>query len=322
MTVALIWKRHRGTILVALGLIALSVLTTVNIMVRGMPAIVTLGAITAIGIPAVTIAFVAEHRRFRRDHGDGIPRQRQLAAQIGYRLVILNDDRTHALFVVRLLKNCFGLESGEAAATTLYIHRRGVGICAVFDTEEEARSKLAEAQEFVRSYAYPLAIEIRKSPSEESVPTKIEKPKCTVALSKRVMLFQSPRQFFYVVIIILVINLILDALMPFRSALPRIGVGVGSCVFVIYYLWRIFPHEMFISTTSVDNVQDDVEESLKRIMKESARTPTQIHYGENLPDFLAWREARVTLTLLPGAIRIIGPGITLSWLYRRLHRRA
>jgi ATP-dependent Clp protease adapter protein ClpS len=42
-----------------------------------------------------------------------------------------------------------------------YIHRNGEGICAVFDNEETARTKLAEVIDFARTHGHPLQCEIR-----------------------------------------------------------------------------------------------------------------------------------------------------------------
>jgi hypothetical protein len=39
-----------------------------------------------------------------------------------------------------------------------------------------------------------------------------------------------------------------------------------------------------------------------------------------MPDFLTWDESRVEVATYLGTIRILGPGITLTWIYRRLKK--
>jgi ATP-dependent Clp protease adapter protein ClpS len=158
---ALTLKRHPRAIVAALSCLGLGVLIAFAIAIRGMPAIIMLAVIAVIGLPAFAIAIIAEHRRFRRAHLEAEPLQRRLAEQSGYRLVILNDDRTPATFVVKLLRRFFGHDQDEAIATMAYIHMNGEGIGAVYDSEEQGHTKVEELRAFTSSYDYPLKFEIR-----------------------------------------------------------------------------------------------------------------------------------------------------------------
>jgi hypothetical protein len=77
---------------------------------------------------------------------------------------------------------------------------------------------------------------------------------------------------------------------------------------------------MIVHNSEISSAQDEIEANISKIMKEVSRTPTPIMYKENLPDILTWDEASVSVTLHPDATKIVGPGITLSWLRRRLDR--
>jgi ATP-dependent Clp protease adaptor protein ClpS len=85
-----------------------------------------------------------------------IQAQNNAASRRGYKLIILNDERTPALFVMDLLEKFFDKTRQEAAATTLHIHRHGEGICAVYDSPLQAENKLAEVTAFIARSAQPL----------------------------------------------------------------------------------------------------------------------------------------------------------------------
>jgi hypothetical protein len=148
----------------------------------------------------------------------------------------------------------------------------------------------------------------------------MDNPKCTVIFSRRLLLIQSYKQLAYVITIVLTINIVVDVTLPFHSIFSYVGTAVASSLSIAIYLWRIFPHEMIVHNSEISSAQDEIEANLSKIMKEVSGTPTTIMYKENLPDFLTWDEARVSATLHPEATKIVGSGITLSWLRRRLER--
>jgi hypothetical protein len=150
----------------------------------------------------------------------------------------------------------------------------------------------------------------------------METPRCRVGTLRRMLLFQSPTQFAYSMIIILVVNLVLDTALPFHTLESYIGAAVCSSLAIGVYLWKIFPHEMKVSTSELANAQQKVEGILTKVFREVSRTPAFVVYKEKVPDFLTWNEARVEVATSPGTIQIVGPGITLTWTHRRLKRMA
>ena len=146
----------------------------------------------------------------------------------------------------------------------------------------------------------------------------ITKPRCLVKFSNRLLLFQSYRQLLYAVVIFLFVNLVIDYILPFHSIISYLGAALFSFISILLYLWQLFPHEMIIFDTRFVQHPDQVEIIIQKIFREVSRSPTTILYRENVPAALSWPEARVELTKLSHAVKIIGPQVTLSWLRKRL----
>lgn len=83
-------------------------------------------------------------------------RQKRAQARAGYKLVLLNDDRTPMEFVLDLLQRFFAMDRRAALAAMLHIHHHGRGIAAVYDDDEAAGSKLAELAKFIAGAGQPL----------------------------------------------------------------------------------------------------------------------------------------------------------------------
>jgi hypothetical protein len=61
-----------------------------------------------------------------------------------------------------------------------------------------------------------------------------------------------------------------------------------------------------------------IEDMLKITFKESERSANKIIYAEKPPELLRWNEARVEVMFSPRHIKVVGPGVSLSWLYKTI----
>jgi ATP-dependent Clp protease adaptor protein ClpS len=92
-------------------------------------------------------------------------RQKQATARSGYKLVMLNDDRTPMEFVFDVLQRFFAMDRVAATAAMLHVHHHGCGVAAVYDDREAAASKLAELTAFIAGAGQSLRCVIEPSPS-------------------------------------------------------------------------------------------------------------------------------------------------------------
>ena len=145
-----------------------------------------------------------------------------------------------------------------------------------------------------------------------------EKPRCCVPTIRRLRFFQSYWQLLYSVIIILLANLLVDFVLPYHSIASYMGVLICSSACVLYYDWRVFPHEMVIEKDELPNASRLVQDQLLRLFRVVSTRGSTTVYRERLPELLTWDEARVEVTAFPDRQRVVGPGITLSWLYKQL----
>jgi ATP-dependent Clp protease adaptor protein ClpS len=72
-----------------------------------------------------------------------------------YRVVMFNDDYTPMEFVVRVLKQVFGMNDQAATRTMMQIHHEGQSTCGRY-TRDIAETKVAEVVRMARSLDYPL----------------------------------------------------------------------------------------------------------------------------------------------------------------------
>lgn len=148
----------------------------------------------------------------------------------------------------------------------------------------------------------------------------VRPPKCLVPFRRRLLLFQSYRQLAYTIVIILVVNLILDLILPFHNFESYLGVFLFSTAAVAYYNWWVFPYELIVDTNQWPQAVPLVVACVEKFFKEVRREGPTTLYAENLPEYLTWDEARVLVTVEPHKMRVVGPGMMVSRLYRRLEQ--
>jgi hypothetical protein len=156
------------------------------------------------------------------------------------------------------------------------------------------------------------------------------KPVCCVPLRRRFFLVQSRRQFVYSVVIILGGNMLLQLAAfwlskgaGFQARLgAHIGTALGSNLFYAAFLWESFPHRMFISgATTIERLREQISLLLCRYgYRIERQTESETMYVEALPAALTWKEANVSLTVEAGGISLVGGGLLLKLLFRRLRR--
>ena len=78
-----------------------------------------------------------------------------------YKVVLINDDYTPMDFVVEVLQRFFEMHKDQAIQIMLSVHMTGKGICGVF-TREIAETKVAQVNDYSRSYEYPLLCETER----------------------------------------------------------------------------------------------------------------------------------------------------------------
>jgi len=86
---------------------------------------------------------------------------------------VQNDDYTPMLFVVRLLKQCFGLNHDEAVQTVLKIHGEGkavIGTASEHQAREIAEYMVCQAQK----YGHPLKCE--SVSAQQGAPSDVPRP--------------------------------------------------------------------------------------------------------------------------------------------------
>ncbi len=72
-----------------------------------------------------------------------------------FKVLLLNDDYTPMEFVVRVLKQYFGMNEEKATQVMLHVHQRGQGVCGVF-TRDVAETKVVQVSEYARENEHPL----------------------------------------------------------------------------------------------------------------------------------------------------------------------
>jgi len=92
-------------------------------------------------------------------------RQKKAEARAGYKLVLLNDDRTPMAFVLDVLQRFFDMDPAAATAAMLYVHNDGRAITAVYDDSDAAARKLAELTAFIAGAQQPLRCVMETSKS-------------------------------------------------------------------------------------------------------------------------------------------------------------
>ncbi|MHA7840462.1 MAG: ATP-dependent Clp protease adapter ClpS [Gammaproteobacteria bacterium] len=78
-----------------------------------------------------------------------------------YRVVLINDDYTPMDFVVDVLQEFFDKDKNQAIQIMLTIHMIGKGACGVY-TREIAETKVAQVNDYSRSFEYPLLCEMER----------------------------------------------------------------------------------------------------------------------------------------------------------------
>jgi ATP-dependent Clp protease adaptor protein ClpS len=74
-----------------------------------------------------------------------------------YKVIVLNDDKTPADFVIIMLMRVFHHNQPSAEAITLQIHNEGSGIAGIY-THEIAEQKVVEGTALAREHGFPLII--------------------------------------------------------------------------------------------------------------------------------------------------------------------
>lgn len=148
----------------------------------------------------------------------------------------------------------------------------------------------------------------------------LQPPRCIVPFKKRLHIFQSYRQLAYTILIILSVNVVLDLLLPFHNVDSYAGTFLLSTAAVLYYNWKVFPYELIIDMSQWPQAPPLVIAHIERFFKEIKREGRTTIYAENLPEFLTWDEARIMVTMESAYMRVVGPGMMLSRLYKQLMR--
>ena len=78
-----------------------------------------------------------------------------------YKVLLLNDDYTPMEFVVHVLERFFHKNREEATQVMLHVHRRGVGICGVYQYDV-AETKVVQVIDFARKHQHPLQCTMEK----------------------------------------------------------------------------------------------------------------------------------------------------------------
>ena len=72
-----------------------------------------------------------------------------------HQVVMFNDDYTPMEFVVRILKQVFGMDDVSATRTMMQVHHEGRSMCGRYP-RDIAETKVAEVVRMARSLGYPL----------------------------------------------------------------------------------------------------------------------------------------------------------------------
>lgn len=78
-----------------------------------------------------------------------------------YRVVLINDDYTPMDFVAEVLQQFFDKDKNQAIQIMLTIHMTGKGVCGIY-TREIAETKVAQVNDYSRSFEYPLLCEMER----------------------------------------------------------------------------------------------------------------------------------------------------------------
>jgi ATP-dependent Clp protease adaptor protein ClpS len=76
-------------------------------------------------------------------------------------VLLLNDDYTPMLFVVRLLERFFDMDRKSAMRLMLRIHKDGIAECGIFQ-HEMAKAKATQVVDFARKHRHPLQCVIKR----------------------------------------------------------------------------------------------------------------------------------------------------------------
>ena len=97
--------------------------------------------------------------REKEDHeGDLATQQKRKVEKVRrYKVVLHNDDYTTMEFVVLVLMKFFHKSETEATHIMLSVHHKGFGVAGLY-TKDVAETKVAEVQEFAKSYGMPLRL--------------------------------------------------------------------------------------------------------------------------------------------------------------------
>lgn len=76
-----------------------------------------------------------------------------------YRVILLNDDYTPALFVVDILMMFFGMSQEKATQVMSAVHHQGRGVCGVFP-KDVAQTKAMQVNQYAREHQHPLLSEV------------------------------------------------------------------------------------------------------------------------------------------------------------------
>jgi ATP-dependent Clp protease adaptor protein ClpS len=72
-----------------------------------------------------------------------------------FRVLLHNDDQTHAAFVVLVLMQIFRLEQGRAIEVMAEAHEKGVALVVVLP-QEQAEFRIEQAHAIARTNKFPL----------------------------------------------------------------------------------------------------------------------------------------------------------------------
>ncbi|HUK60958.1 MAG TPA: hypothetical protein VLV50_17150 [Stellaceae bacterium] len=140
---------------------------------------------------------------------------------------------------------------------------------------------------------------------------------------------QSRRQLVYSVIIVTGVNILLQTAASFARPLglgavlgAHIGGALGGNLFFVAFLWESFPHRMFVTAAmELERLRLQISLLLHRYgYRVRGQMESKTVFVEALPAMLTWEEANVSLIVEAGGINVVGNGLVLKRLFRRLRR--
>ncbi|SRR5579885_3605789 len=155
---------------------------------------------------------------------------------------------------------------------------------------------------------------------KRTAPRETARLHCDVPIRRRLLLFQSFKQFIYSIVIFIVVLLAIYELNIFHGPYAYTGVIVGVFGAVSIYLWNLFPHKITIYKSMFPDAMDNIRLLLRKFRIIRTNDPKVFIYRENLPEIFTWREASVTVQEFDDKIVLIGPAPALAWLSKKIRR--